>query len=273
MRSARRSVASTPSAVKDRLVNQAPPSFSGRFDLFLSRPTLVDLFKLSPERLHNVFITRRAQDKVWAQIAISQAGTGRFRAASICHPVKKMTLQPIYLKSGKVQEKVSFSQTETDRAQNIVTGPGFEAELELDDNDLNRMGMKSGVGDLKLRRIWKGPLLQGEEVEIFEGVVSFFVVYGETLRENNHGSKKKWENLKFWAIRANKDEKREWLSLSDEGPPPNRRAEEDAEEMQRLMDEEEEEDERIFFEVYGGRQDTRASSDEDDEDDSKDSDF
>ncbi|KAJ6630423.1 hypothetical protein B0H10DRAFT_1727665, partial [Mycena sp. CBHHK59/15] len=62
-------------------------------------------------------------------------------------------------------------------------------------------GIQAASGVFQMKHAWTGKNKDGEEVQIFEGFLSFNIVHSAMYRHKGHGNGDK-HNFAFWAIRA-----------------------------------------------------------------------
>ena len=182
-----------------------PAHFSGKFDLystqlpFLHREYLPEgATKPSFEAVYNKILFYQAKPDFSLRIALGENGGGRFSCVRVENPMSGEELEPIHIR-GHPSDRIVFGEFEAAHHSTVGLGAGYIADLNLDTADTGCGMVESGMGALKMRRVW-----EKEGKELFEGYWSLQICYGPTLRRKNFGCADSYEGA-FWAVRALKD--------------------------------------------------------------------
>ncbi|KAF7369196.1 hypothetical protein MVEN_00247000 [Mycena venus] len=202
------------SASKDAAKNNSPseaaaqtpesPSLSGKFDVYQ-----MDLAFLSDVYLPTG--TSEPQfEKLYKKIA-PFTKDGQLEERGSCDPMEEMPFD-IAIKELKLIDKLTFSPGEQSRfITTPQSGPGITGRLELADSNC---GIQSAAGVFRMKHVWTGKGVEGRDVEIFEGYMSFKVAHSGLYKRKGHGSGNN-RVFAFWAVRGRRDADGEEIGLTE----------------------------------------------------------
>ncbi|KAJ7436881.1 hypothetical protein B0H11DRAFT_2255787 [Mycena galericulata] len=187
------------------------PILSGRFDLYaMELPFLAEVYlpKTEPQfaALYKTILKYQAKPDFTAQCLlpdVSSGKTGRLESAALEDPMEGMPWD-IELVGLKAVDALVFSPTERSGfLTQPEVGPGIAGRTALAEE---HCGVQSASGVFRMKHSWtgKGAGAAGEDVDIFEGYLSFKVVHSGLYRRKGHGSGDKID-FAFWAVRARRD--------------------------------------------------------------------
>ncbi|KAF7798971.1 hypothetical protein EIP86_010200 [Pleurotus ostreatoroseus] len=190
------------------------PRFVGKFDLYSTMLPFLTKPYLPPgatepqfEAVYKEILTKQAKSDFSARIALREdtpdanvAKNGMFSCGMVYNPMSEEEITPIRIVHGAAKS-VSFSTAETLHKSMVGEASGYIARLELDTDECDQCGIKSGAGSLKMRRVWEGKSATGEKQELFEGSFFFKTQHGPLLSRKGWGSSMPYSSG-FWAVRA-----------------------------------------------------------------------
>ncbi|KAJ7472421.1 hypothetical protein B0H11DRAFT_1811790 [Mycena galericulata] len=199
------------SSERSESVEPESPTLAGRFCLykmdlpFLSKPYL-PAGTSEPQfgDLHQAILKVQTKRDYTARCLIPEAPfakDGQLVSSTSVDPMEEMPFE-IAIADLKLVDELSFSPSERSK---FVTppksGPGITGRTELAED---RCGIQSASGIFRMKHAWTGKSVDGEEIEIFEGYLSFNVVHSGMYRRKGHGAGSK-SAYAFWAVRARRD--------------------------------------------------------------------
>ncbi|KAJ7770263.1 hypothetical protein DFH07DRAFT_1058070 [Mycena maculata] len=111
----------------------------------------------------------------------------------------------------KLVHELSFSSTERSKFVSPPQScPGITGRTQLAED---HCGIQSASGVFRMQHAWTGAV-DGQDIEIFEGYLSFNVVHSGLYRRKGHGGGSN-SAFGFWAVRARRDANGKEIGLTD----------------------------------------------------------
>ncbi|KAF8168999.1 hypothetical protein K438DRAFT_1730373 [Mycena galopus ATCC 62051] len=193
----------------------APPTpvLSGKFDIYaMELPFLAKVYlpagKSDPQfaALHETILKYQAKPDSTARCLIPDASSGkpgRLESAIFEDPMEGAPWD-IAIEDLELVDALTFSSTER---SGFLTppeaGPGVTGSTVLAED---HCGVQSASGVFRMKHAWtgRGTGAKAQDVDIFEGFLSFNVAHSGLYRRKGHGSGDKIK-FAFWAVRARRD--------------------------------------------------------------------
>ncbi|KAJ7723789.1 hypothetical protein B0H16DRAFT_1385179 [Mycena metata] len=195
----------------------AQPALVGKFDIYaMELPFLAKAYlptsTSEPQfsELYETILTYQAKSDFTARCVLPASKEdsdkdndkpGRLSSAVLEDPMEGMPWDIALVDLQRVEPVVFLAKERKEFATPPRTncGAGIEGHTVLEDSNC---GVQSAGGVFRMQRAWTGDR-GGEKVEVFEGYLSFNVVYSGMYRRKGHGSGQKI-GFSFWAVRARK---------------------------------------------------------------------
>lgn len=199
--------------LENELMKLGTPKIFGKFDLFdMNDPRYSKIYRsntgtssdstIHPESLFKTIRTR--SDNKFGTINIPQwyiKTQGSLNSPRLCNidgPLEISIVNLLILPSVEWND-IQEGLPPTSNNCNSKIGPSVQGYLTLD--SLKLTGVTSALGTFKMRPVWKEATKGGRIRELFEGSLSFKLVYGDVLKRLGYKDLVQPE-LEFWAIRA-----------------------------------------------------------------------
>ncbi|KAF7337775.1 hypothetical protein MSAN_02251300 [Mycena sanguinolenta] len=191
----------------------ASVALSGKFDLYsMQLPFLAKVYLPQGESepqfvaLYKKILEYQAKPDFTARCVLpdskSSLADGRLRSAIFQDPMEEMPWD-IAVEDLEHVDVVKFTAAETAKfptAPRRASGVSGRTALE----DEGHCGVQSASGVFRMQLAYTGKDDAGNEVNIFEGYLSFNVSYSGLYRRKGHGNGDKI-GFPFWAVRARRD--------------------------------------------------------------------
>ncbi|KAJ6520460.1 hypothetical protein C8R45DRAFT_1120919 [Mycena sanguinolenta] len=194
--------------------NASPPvSLSGKFDLYaMGLPFLAKVYLPQGESepqfvaLYKKILEYQAKPDSTARCLLPDPKVslmdGRLRSAVFEDPMEGMPWD-IAIQDLEHVDVVNFTAAETAKFPTAPRRtPGVSGRTALEDE--GHCGVQSASGVFRMQLAYTGKDDAGNEVNIFEGYLSFDVSHSGLYRRKGHGSGDKI-GFPFWAVRARRD--------------------------------------------------------------------
>ena len=197
--------------LENELLKMGTPKIFGKFDLFdMNDPRYSNVYRSNtgtssdstfhPESLFKMIRTR-SNNKLGTinipQLYVKTQGSlNSPRLCNIDGPLEISVVNLLIVPSVEwddMKEGLPLSG----KTSNSTIGPSVQGYLTL----VSLTGVKSALGTFKMRPLWKETTKGGRVRELFEGSLSFKLVYGDVLKRLGYKDLIQPE-FGFWAIRA-----------------------------------------------------------------------
>ncbi|KAJ7723775.1 hypothetical protein B0H16DRAFT_1698856 [Mycena metata] len=209
--------ASVGEVMEQSTTKPAHPALVGKFDIYaIELPFLAKAYlptsASEPEfgALYDTILTYQAKSDFTARCVLPASKEdsdkeddkpGRLSSAVLENPMEGMPWDIALVDLQRVESVLFLAKERKEFATPPRTncGAGIEDRTVLEDSNC---GVQSAGGVFRMQRAWTGDR-GGENIEVFEGYLSFDVVYSGMYRRKGHGSGQKI-GFSFWAVRARK---------------------------------------------------------------------
>ncbi|KAJ7022717.1 hypothetical protein C8F04DRAFT_1272302 [Mycena alexandri] len=209
--------ASVGEETEESTTKPAQPPLVGKFDIYaMELPFLAKAYlptsTAEPQfgALYDTILTYQAKSDFTARCVLPASKEdsdkendkpGRLSSAVLKDPMEGMPWDISLVDLQRVEPVVFLAKEQKEFATPPRTdcGAGIEGHTVLEDSNC---GVQSAGGVFRMQRAWTEDR-GGENVEVFEGYLSFDVVYSGMYRRKGHGSGQKI-GFSFWAVRARK---------------------------------------------------------------------
>ncbi|KAJ7182818.1 hypothetical protein C8R43DRAFT_968151 [Mycena crocata] len=217
----RSSPAGSERAESDLSTDSASPILAGKFDMYMmDLPFLSTVYlpagQSEPQyaNLYQAILKVQKKKDYTARCLLPDVPfikDGQLKSRVSIDPMEEMPFD-ISIADLKLVDDLSFSSAEQDK---FVTppqsGPGITGKTALAED---HCGIQSAAGVFRMKHAWTGDDGDGGEVDIFEGYLSFKVVYSGLYRRKGHGGGSN-HPFAFWAVRARRDENGVEIGLTE----------------------------------------------------------